>query len=42
MGGLDWAGLDIWVAKLGIEDVDDLLDRLLHIRLYTPPKKPGE
>lgn len=41
MGGINWAGLDIVCAKLGIEDVDDLMDRLMIIKTHTPPK-PGE
>jgi hypothetical protein len=39
MGGLDWSGLEIWVEKLGIEDVDGLIDRLRIIKLHTPNKE---
>ncbi len=38
MGGINWAGLDIVIAKLGIEDVEDLMDRLMIIKTHTPPK----
>lgn len=36
MGGLDWSGFDLVVEKLGIEDVDGLLDRLLVIKTHKP------
>ncbi len=41
MGGIEWSGLDIVVAKLGITDVDDLIDRLHLIKTHSPPK-PGD
>lgn len=37
-GGVNWAGLDLWVEKLGIEDVDGLLDRLRIIKLHKPTR----
>jgi hypothetical protein len=33
MGGIDWAGLDVVVEMLGIEDVEALIEALLSIRL---------
>ena len=33
MGGIDWAGLDVVVEMLGIEDVEALIEALLCIRL---------
>ena len=36
MGGLDWAGLPIVAASLGIDDPQKLIDRLLVIRSYRP------
>lgn len=38
-GGIDWAGLPIIVEKFGIENVDDLIDRLLVIKNHRPPKE---
>ena len=38
MGGINWAGLELWVEKLGVTDVDGLLDRLVVIRMHEPPK----
>lgn len=33
MGGrIDWKGLEIVAEKLGIEDVDGLIDRLVQLR----------
>lgn len=32
-GGIDWAGLDVVVEMLGIEDVEALIEALLCIRL---------
>lgn len=33
MGGIDWAGLDVVVELLGIDDVEALIEALLCIRL---------
>lgn len=33
MGAIDWAGLDVVVELLGIEDVEALIEALLCIRL---------
>mgnify|MGYP006958834259 CR=1 FL=1 len=38
MGGIDWAGFPLLVAKFGVDDVEGLIDRLLVIRGYEPPK----
>jgi hypothetical protein len=35
-GGIDWAGLPIVAAHLGITDVDGLMHRLYTLRTYTP------
>lgn len=40
MGGLDWSGFDLIVEKLGIEDVEGLLDRLLVIKTHRPKENP--
>lgn len=37
MGGLDWAGLPLVVAHLGITDVASLLHRLQVIKAHKPP-----
>lgn len=34
MGGLDYAGLPLVCAKLGVRDVDGLVDRLLVIKMH--------
>ena len=36
MGGIDWAGLPIVAAHLGITDVEGLMHRLYVLRTYTP------
>ena len=36
MGGIDWAGLPVVTEMLGIEDVQELIGRLLVIRSYKP------
>jgi hypothetical protein len=36
-GGIEWSGLETVVAWLGIEDVDDLLQRLVTIKCHRPP-----
>lgn len=40
-GGIDWAGLDFIVQWLGVEDIDDLVHRLLVIKTHRTPK-PGD
>lgn len=40
MGGLDWAGLEVVVAHLGIDDVGALVDRLLVIKTWKRPEAP--
>ena len=44
MGGIGWAGLELVAAKFGVEDIDDLMDRLLVIKMHKPPEedKPPE
>jgi hypothetical protein len=37
-GCIDWAGLDIVVALLGITDIEGLLQSLLTIKLHRPPE----
>ena len=36
MGGIDWSGLDVVVTKLGIEDVEGLIDRFYVIKNHRP------
>lgn len=38
MGGIVWSGLELWAAKLGIDDIDDLMDRLLVIKTHKAPE----
>lgn len=38
MGGIDWAGLEVVVAYLGVRDVESLVDRLQVIKLHKPPE----
>lgn len=38
MGGINWAGFDLICEKMGVEDVDDLTDRLLVIKMHKEPK----
>lgn len=38
MGGLDWAGLPLACAYHGVSDVEGLMQRLLVIKLHSPPK----
>lgn len=37
MGGIDWAGLPVAVAYLGVDDVEGLIDRLMVIKQHKPP-----
>jgi hypothetical protein len=42
MGGIDWSGLPLVVALLGIDDVEAFVDRLLVIKTHKPPNTgPG-
>lgn len=41
MGGLDWSGLPLAVALLGITDVEGLLHRLQVIKQHRPPDNPA-
>jgi hypothetical protein len=38
MGGLDWSGLPIIAAHVGVTDIEGLLDRLEAILLYKSPE----
>jgi hypothetical protein len=40
-GGIDWAGLPLVVAWLGVQDLDSLLTRLLVIKTHERPKATG-
>jgi len=42
MGGLDWSGLPIVAAHLGVADVEGLLDRLEAILSYKSPESKDE
>lgn len=37
-GGLDWAGFDWACIRFGIDDPEDLIDRLAIIKAFRPPK----
>lgn len=39
MGAINWAGFELVAAKLGIEDLDDLIDRLIVIKTYRAPNE---
>lgn len=39
MGGLNWQGLEMWAAKLGVDDIDDLLTRLEIIKMHKRPEE---
>jgi hypothetical protein len=39
MGGIDWHGLPLVVARLGIADVEALIDDLGAIKTWQPPGK---
>lgn len=36
-GGVDWAGFELVVGMLGIEDIEGLVHRLLIIKTHKPP-----
>jgi hypothetical protein len=38
-GGIDWAGLPLIAAVLGVEDVEALIHRLLVIKTHKPPER---
>jgi hypothetical protein len=38
MGGLDWAGLHVVCALLGIDDPEALINRLAVIKHHRPPE----
>lgn len=37
MGGIDWSGLPLVCALLGVRDVELLVERLLVIKTHRPP-----
>jgi hypothetical protein len=37
MGGIDWAGLPLFVALHDVHDVEGLVDRMLTIKHYRAP-----
>jgi hypothetical protein len=41
-GGLDWSGLPLAMGFLGIEDVEGLMNDLMVIKGYIPPKEAAE
>ena len=41
-GGIDWSGLPIVAAHLGIADIGGLMDRLEVIKLHKPPADQEE
>lgn len=43
MGGIDWAGLEVVAAYLGIQRIDPLIHALGVIKAHRPPKpdEPG-
>lgn len=38
-GGFDWSALDLAVAMYEVENVEELLDGLLAIKVWRPPNK---
>jgi hypothetical protein len=43
MGGIDWSGLPVVCAWLGVQDIDGLLHRIAVIKAHKPPEdKPGD
>lgn len=42
MGGIDWAGLDLVAAKLGIDDIEGLIERLYVIKTHRPRAEEEE
>lgn len=42
MGGIDWSGLNVVVTKLGIEDLEGLIDRLALIKNHRPQNTGSE
>lgn len=41
-GGVDWAGLPLFVEWFGVADVAGLLQRLLVIKSYRKPAERGD
>jgi hypothetical protein len=37
MGGIDWAGVPIVFALLGVEDPEDVIHRMTVIKSHRPP-----
>jgi hypothetical protein len=41
-GGFDWSALDVAVAMYEVENVEQLIDNLVAIKLWRPPKDAGK
>lgn len=39
MGGIDWSGLGVVVAYLGVRDVEALIHRMSVIKTHRPSKE---
>ncbi len=37
MGGVDWSGLPLAAAVLGVDDIDALVDAIVTIKTHKPP-----
>ena len=42
MGGLDWSGLELAVEKYEVDNVEDLIDRLIAIKTWKRPDDAGK
>lgn len=42
MGGIDWAGLPLVCAYLGVKRIEPFLDALEVLITYQPPQRDGE
>ena len=40
-GAINWAGLPLIAAYLGIQHIEPLMHRLTLIKLHRPPEEPG-
>jgi hypothetical protein len=38
MGGVDWSGFGLVAEKFGVDDPEDLIDRLMTIKNHKGPK----
>lgn len=39
MGSIDWAGLPMVAALLGVQDIEALVRRLMTIKYHQPPEQ---